>query len=300
MAHNPSVSFAKPLVTPDDARRFLDAHHDAPVDHIEAFATGHWSAAFGYEVDGERLVVRFGRNREWYEVDQAAHAYDSVDLPVPRVREIGEVTDGVVYAISERKDGVFLEDTDGPKLRGLVTRLLDALRSAPLVSEPDYTWRGWLEAGIDPAGRNAPWRALVAQDAYAGPVAVRAEDRVRALLDGVVDERRELVHGDLLHKNVLVAPDLSAINAVFSWKCSARGDSLFDLAWITFWAPWYPGIAALGPTEMAPSEPQASLRHHCYELYIGLNHLSWFAQVEDRANLHRVAGELERRLDERR
>ena len=82
--------FAKPLVGIDDARAFLEVHHGRPIANLEAFATGFWSAAFGYEVDGERLVVRFGRNREWYEVDQAAHAYDSDDVPVPRVREIGD------------------------------------------------------------------------------------------------------------------------------------------------------------------------------------------------------------------
>ena len=292
--------FAKPLVGIDDARAFLEVHHGRPIANLEAFATGFWSAAFGYEVDGERLVVRFGRNREWYEVDQAAHAYDSDDVPVPRVREIGDAGDGVVFAISERKDGVFLEDTDpadAAKLRPALDRLLKGFREAPLVEQPDYTWRSWLEAGIDPEGRNKPWRSLIAKDPYAGPIADRADARVRELLDQI-PERHEVVHGDLLHKNVLVAEDLSRINAVFSWKCSARGDALFDIAWLTFWSAWFPGIAAMDARALAPDEPDAALRHHCYEVHIGATHLNWYGRVDDKPNVYRVAAELERRLDD--
>ncbi len=283
--------FAKPVVALDDARAFLGAHHGSAIDNLEAFSTGFWSAAFGYEVDGNRLVARFGRNREWYEVDQAARGYDAEDLPVPRVIEIGDVGEGVVFAISERADGIFLEDVDDPRLGPLVTRLLDALRHAPRLDEPDYTWRSWLDAGLDPNGRNAPWRRLVALDPVAGPVGDRADARLAELLDQV-PEKRELFHGDLVHKNVLVAPDLSKINAVFSWKCSGRGDALFDLAWLTFWAPWYPGIAAL---DLRPREEDAVL-HRIYELHIGATHLNWYGQVDDKVNLYKVAAELERRL----
>lgn len=283
--------FAKPPVTIADARAFLDTHHRQRVENLEAFSTGFWSAAFGYEADGTRLVARFGRNREWYEVDQAAHGYDTDGLPVPRVVEIGTVADDVVFAISERKDGVFLEDVNDPQLAPLVSQLLDALRAAPLLDKPEYTWRSWLAAGLDPNGRNAPWRKLVARDPIAGPIADRVDARIAQLLDEV-PEKQELFHGDLVHKNVLVAEDLSSINAVFSWKCSGRGDALFDLAWLTFWSPWYPGIAALG---LKPNDQDAKL-HHIYELHIGATHLNWYGQVEDKVNLHKVAHEIERRL----
>jgi aminoglycoside phosphotransferase (APT) family kinase protein len=40
-----------------------------------------------------------------------------------------------------------------------------------------------------------------------------------------------VLHGDLLHGNVLNSQDAKRITAVFSWKCSQRGDFLFDTAW---------------------------------------------------------------------
>ena len=52
-------------------------------------------------------------------------------------------------------------------------------------------------------------------------------ERVRTLVDAC-PERRDLVHGDLLHGNVLVSPDARRVEAVLSWKCSVRGDFLYD------------------------------------------------------------------------
>jgi aminoglycoside phosphotransferase (APT) family kinase protein len=115
-------------------------------------------------------------------------------------------------------------------------------------------------------------------------------------------ERRDLVHGDLLHGNVLVSPDATRITAVFSWKCSVRGDFLFDAAWCTFWSPWYDGIAAAHPlagllTALDVGADRSALvdaavRHHCYELHIGFTHLGWNIWTGDSANLAATAGRL--------
>jgi len=112
-----------------------------------------------------------------------------------------------------------------------------------------------------------------------------------------------LDHGDLLHANVLIADDASRVNGVFSWKCSLRGDYLYDTAWCTFCgAIWHPGIAAADPWRRILREPtivddaaaltDAAVRHHCYELHIGLTAMAWNVWVDDTANLRRVAGHL--------
>ena len=46
-----------------------------------------------------------------------------------------------------------------------------------------------------------------------------------------------MVHGDLLNRNVLVAPDGSRLTAVFDSGCSTYGDFLYEVAWFTFWPP---------------------------------------------------------------
>jgi hypothetical protein len=89
---------------------------------------------------------------------------------------------------------------------------------------------------------------------------------------------------------------------VLSWKCSVRGDFLFDAAWCSFWAPFHPGIAAADPLSAllrAPSvraEPgalrDAATRHHCYELHIGFTHLGWNIWTGNQADLAATARRL--------
>ena len=107
------------------------------------------------------------------------------------------------------------------------------------------------------------------------------------------------MHGDLLHSNVLISDDASRVNAVFSWKCSTRGDFLYDVAWCTFWGAFHQGIVATDVLGRIPSEPSitadagafeyAAERHHCYELHIGARHLGWNAWVGDEQALREVA-----------
>ena len=291
----------KPLVSLDEAQAFLDRYHGFAVAGLEQLSGGVWSAGFGYRAGGDELVARFGRDRGWFENDRRMETFASADLPIPHVRDVGVAMDGMYFAISERAYGRFLEDVEpsesGP-LSALVARLLRALREAP-DEDVDYTWREWLLYGLDPAGPNGEWWARIAASPAVAPVANAAQARIRELLDAC-PARRELVHGDLLAKNVLVAEDVSAPRAVFSWKCSARGDSLYDIAWLTFWGAWgLPGIAAIDPWSLRADDgsPDAAIRHHCYELHIGATHLCWNTQTQDDAELAKVAGQLAELLE---
>ena len=299
-------------VSLDEAAAFLAARHSSGVEDVEILRGGFWSAAFGYRADGRELVVRFGERRDWFEVDRAAMAFAAPDLPVPEVLEIGDAFGGA-YAISVRHHGRFLEDVrpDEAAVAGpAVVRTLDALRrvSAPPHastawhdpgSSPDrLTWRRWLTDGLidHPHRRVSGWRRLLAADEAVDQVFRAAERRVGELAK-VCPERRDLVHGDLLNRNVLVADDGSQVTAVFSWKCSVRGDFLFDVAWCTFWGTWRPGVAAMdlwhrtanSSTLAREDLADAAIRHHCYELQIGASHLGWNAWCGKAEELRAVA-----------
>ena len=248
--------------------------------------------------------MRFGEIVEGFEDDRRAMAYASPDLPVPEVLEIGHAFDRG-FAISRRHHGRFLEDVtpdDADAARPMLRRLLVSLRDAPHADgERDGPWREWLRASLrddDPTFPNHGWREKLAVHPDADSVFVRAEARVLELSDGV-PERRDLIHGDLLHRNVLVSDDASRVEAVFSWKCSLRGDHLFDVAWCTFWGEaFHPGIAALDPfTLMDDGAPDARARHRCYELHIGATHLGWYAWTEDEPSLRRVTELVATRLE---
>ena len=299
---------SQPL-THEQVATFLAHVHAGRVEHVESLAGGWWSSAWGYRSNGEELVVRFGPDASWYEADRMAMAFDGPCLPVPDVREVGTDPDGRAYAISVRHRGVFLEDTPlehAGALAPTLTGLLVALYAVPTEVDgpvhwhspcaPRCSWRQFLVAGLvdDPDNVVHGWSATVSSDPKLSVLSSAVAERIGALADGI-PERRDLVHGDLLHGNVLVTPDAHRVEAVFSWKCSVRGDFLYDAAWCSFWSPWYEGIAAADPLAgvlAAPAvraEPNAlvdaAARHHCYELQIGFTHLGWNIWTGNRADL---------------
>lgn len=285
----------------EEVARFLAARHGKAVADLQLLHGGFWSAAYGYRVDEGELVIRFGRNRDWFEMDRDAMAYDAPDLPVPAVLEIGDAFSGA-YAISVRRHGRFLEtvapheaDVAGPT----IVRLLAALKAAP-PSATTTRWRDWLIGGLvdDPSRDVSGWRTALAADPKLDSLFRASESRVGDLAPSC-PERRDLVHGDLLHSNVLISDDASSVQAVFSWKCSIRGDFLFDVAWCTFWGAFHPGIAAADVFRRVVSDDSiaadsraldgAAERHHCYELHIGATHLGWNAWVGNEQALRAVA-----------
>jgi len=291
----------------EDVLAFLSSHHGAPVTDLEVLSGGFWSAAYGYRLGDRELVLRLGQSAEWFAIDRAATAYSREGLPVPAVLDIGDAFGGA-YAISERYRGRFLEsvsvdeaDVAGPTL----ISLLETLRSVPDDGRDPGAWRDWLVACLrdDPTHPTSGGRAKLAADPELDRLYRACESRIHELLDACA-ERRDLIHGDLLHANVLIAPDASRVNAVFSWKCSVRGDFLFDVALCTFWgAIAHPGIGATDPLgrtlATAPAEllADAALRHHCYELHIGTSHLGWYAWTDDDYWLRLDAAHLEMLLE---
>ncbi len=285
----------------EEVGRFLTDHHDRTIEGLELLHGGFWSAAYGYSVDDRGLVLRVGQLREGFEMDREAMAYNAPDLPVPEVLEIGDAFEKA-YAISVRHHGRFLEtvttdeaDAVGPT----IVRLLAALKSSPPPATPSR-WRDWLIDGLvdDPRRHVSGWRAKLAADPKLDSLFRACESRIRQLAASC-PERSDLVHGDLLHSNVLISDDASRVNAVFSWKCSTRGDFLFDAAWCTFWGAYHPGIAAANVFHRVVTDPLftvepralegATDRHHCYELQIGATHLGWNAWVGDEEGLRAVA-----------
>jgi aminoglycoside phosphotransferase (APT) family kinase protein len=286
--------------TQEEVTAFLTRHHGGAPDDIEPLTGGAWSSAWAYRAGGEELVIRFGRERAWYEADRMAMAFDGPDLPVPQVREVGTTPTGGAYAISLRHYGQFLEDTPvehADAVAPTLTRLLVALYQVPAfpdipvmwhpAGEPAGTWRELVLARVedDPGNRVHGWRAVLDADPKLAALSSAVCDRVKTLVEAC-PERRDLIHGDLLHGNVLVSPDFSQVRAVLSWKNSLRGDFLYDAAWCSVWGPvFYPGIAAVDPLAGLLEEPglqadqsalvDAAVRHHCYELQIGFTHLGW-------------------------
>ena len=272
------------------AQEFLRNRFGSDVTDVALAGAGEWSRAFSFNAEGEEFIVRFGAHVEDFHKDRRAFAFRSPALPIPEVTEIGEAFGGF-HAVSRRVSGVMLDHLGHDELVRTLPALfrgLDAVRAADVSATsgfgrwgadgtaPFSSWRDFLlsVADDDPATRTFG-RASVA----AIPTALRAFDSAFAQLGELVascPEARHLVHGDLLNRNVLV--EAGSLAGVIDWGCSLYGDFLYDIAWLSFWGPWFPAFEgidiraeALGHYEsIGLAVPDLEARLLCYELHSGL------------------------------
>lgn len=304
----------------EQVENWLTHYHNAEIRELASLSGGFWSSAFSYRIGTQDYVFRLSDMAEGFAIDKAAMRFTNPKLPIPKVIETGKAL-GFNYAISERHYGRFIETTtanEGSIVGKTLEALLAELRAIPTskndpviwhdsAGSTTITWHRWLKNGLadNPNSLVSGWRSKLAEHAEIDNLFIACESRIHELLT-VCPERRDLIHGDLLHQNVLVSKDASQVTAVFSWKCSAFGDFLYDVAWCTFWSDWHPGIAAsdiwnrtLSANDLTEDDlVNAALRHHCYELQIGTSHLGWNVWVGNKKELETLAHVLKHKLEE--
>jgi hygromycin-B 4-O-kinase len=238
-------------ITDAEACRFVAGHYGRRAADIRLLGAGEWSRAYGFVLDGRDTVIRFGDHVEDFRKDQVMAAHSSAALPIPPVIEIGAAGDGY-FAVSQRAPGELLDGLDVAGMRAALPGLLAALGAlrdidvsgtegygnwAPDRTGPAASWAQALLAISQETARVPGWRAALA----ASPVGTRPFDqgyaRLRELAAGLPDQRN-LIHGDLVNRNVLV--QRSRITAVIDWGNALYGDWLYDAAWLIFWWPWFP------------------------------------------------------------
>ncbi len=274
-----------------EAAEFLRDRYGRRARGVSPAGRGEWSVAYAFRCDKAEYVVRFGGEREDFEKDRLAGAYASRELPIPRVVEVGETLGGF-YAVSERAFGAHLETLDEPAMRAVLPSLfsaLDAARRADVShtvgyglwdaagAAPHPTWQGALLAVGDdsPTGRTHGWRERLASS----PLGCGPFDEALDCLHGLVGDcpgERHLTHNDLLNRNVFVAD--GRIAAVIDWGCAMYADFVYELAQLTFWAPWFPGLRGIDLAGEAERHyetvglhvPGFRERLRAYEIHIGL------------------------------
>ena len=141
------------------------------------------------------------------------------------------------------------------------------------------TWRDFLLDGEN------EWRALLA----ASPLDDAALDVAFERLKQLADEPpggRHLIHNDLLYRNVLVFED--KISAVLDWQCSLYGDFLYDIALLSYGAPWFPAMEGIDWEAEARQHfasikldvPELAKRLLCCKIHVGLSALGWNIYTE--------------------
>ena len=281
----------KPILHLADIEPFLRERYEAVTD-LELLQGGAWSAAFGFRAAGRPLVVRFGQHAQDYEKDRMAGGWARSGLPAPRVMEIGVAFDGV-FAVSQRLPGDKLDTLPPARLVAALDSLLESLgvlhgvevpgegygALAPDGSGSHRRWRDFLLAVRERDDeRLRGWRQRLAAAAPAQAAFDQGFAALAAEVHQCADQRR-VIHSDLLYGNVLVGHD-NRISAIFDWGNALIGDPLYDIAWLIFWSPWYPGMDAAYIRQAAAERFGGAAfaeRLRCYQLHIALDGLQYQA-----------------------
>ena len=291
--------------------RFLTARFGSSVRDVSPLGAGKWSRAFSFDTDESRLVVRFGDHDEDFAKDRIAASWQQPGLPAPKFIEMGEAF-GTFYAITERAEGKFLDHLTRNEVAEVLPsllRVLDALRRVPVAEGAGFgvwnrngvgehsSWKDALLTVETKRPRIDGWRRRLRE----WPECEQAFDlgfgRLQILAERV-PSRHDVIHRDLLNRNVLVTD--ANVTAVFDWGCSMYGDHLYDIAWLTFCASYTSGFDRLEIRRLARQHyvnegfdpDDFDLRINCYELHIGLGALTYRAFLGDEGGAQSLATQI--------
>lgn len=284
-------------LTTSDIHEFFRNQLGQDIAELSRIGQGEWSFAYSYRDNSGDKIVQFSCLDSDFKKDRYAVAFDSSDMPVPKIVDIGAAF-GAYYAISEKADGRAIDYLNHSEMRRILPSLLkmmDALRLVDLSQTTGYGgWNevgnashaSWRESLLDitdrPTDRINGWKAKLAASHVGIDVFNELYQELASSVD-VCPEERYLIHADLLHYNLLVADN--QVTAVIDWGCAKYGDFLYELAWFTFWAPWFPAMEGIDPRQEALSHyaeiglqvPNFEERMRCYEIHIGLDSIVYSA-----------------------
>ena len=284
-----------PDLTESDVHEFLSQHVGRGVTDISRTVhQGEWSQAFQYRDGNSERIVRFSELDEDFRKDRFAYIFSSSQLPIPQILDIGEAYGGY-YAISVKADGDPIDNLGQSDVLSTLPQLLDlldALRLVDVSGTTGYgTWKSdgnaphasWRDSLLDvaqdrPHERFSGWKRKLAASPVGTEFFCRAYEQLVSLAD-FCPEDRHLIHADLLHFNLLVSNN--QVTSVINWGCAKYGDSLYDLAWLSFWAPWFPSMSGIDFKRESQRRYRSSHiqvpcfeeRMRCYEIHIGLDNL---------------------------
>ena len=266
------------------AKALLRERYQIDPETVQPLAGWRKAQAFGFDSpDGPRVLrLRSDPDPASSEKDRLAAArYASARLPIPRVLEVGGLSQGGCFCVTERAPGVAIGYQDPVASPALAGAIVEALLEVHLAAIPRTARPGeWGSLGPDRGFESWPefvrWR--VARDRRGwerlleGPLARLLTRQITELLPFLPDVRR-LVHGDFGMDN-LIARD-SHVTGVIDWERSLYGDFVYDIAYLDFWGS---GSGFAGRCRERFAGTGLDLSHYeeriqCYQAIIGLSSL---------------------------
>ncbi|SEN37629.1 phosphotransferase family protein [Paenibacillus sp. OV219] len=292
------------------ADRFVKDRFGDRALNLASLASGDWSRAYSFLLDGREMVIRFGAYVGDFEKDRVMGAFSMDTMPIPKVVEVGETENGF-FAISERIQGEkHLDELDESEIRIVLPQLFDALfelQELDLTStqeiglwRPEGTGPSWaaeLLSVAEPRDRLAGWRDRLDTSPREASIFDAGVAKLRQLAPQL-PEIRGIVHNDLLNRNVLVANGKLA--GVFDWGNAVYRDPLYDHALFLYCWPWFPQWHGIDLQEILDQHwekrggPPAQMKERllCCLIHIGLDNIAYCAFRERTEDMRQNADQL--------
>lgn len=300
----------KPLVGTEMVLGVLEAFFGEPVFNLEVVAGGNVAQTFSFTAGAEDYIVRFNAQM-LVNFEKEAYVYENFASPrisIPRVVHVGRAGD-LHFAITEKARGQNLLQLPRSDYLALLPHLietLDAIHQVDVGERRGYgifdgrgvahasSWSEHLaainseEAEGDFWGK---WHVLFRESFLERDVFDATYHRMMQLA-GYAPDERSLVHGGYGFGNVL-AQD-GRITAVLDWMDARYGDFLYDVAWLDFFSPddEFHRLFQEYYRAMGREVPHYSERLLCYECYIALDAMRFYARGNNKPNYEWARGRI--------
>lgn len=252
---------------------------------VKQMAEGEESQAFSFRAGNASYVMRVNPEVEGFlKDDHAYRQFQSLNLPIPKVVEVGRIDAKHAFCISEMLPGITLQDADETAVATLLpalTNLWGEVGKVNIENSKGYgdfasngnasfsSWRDYLLSVLD----ESKYQWAKSQGIDVGLIKEISSEFAK-LVENCPEERK-LVHGDFGSNNVLVDTEKSKITALLDWENALYGDPLVDIAIAYFWRTWLMCMeksAAHWENRLGSMENYKQ-RIRCYQLRIGLHEI---------------------------
>lgn len=289
----------KPHVGPDDVASLVAQHLGGPVRNVRPVEGGNVARTYSCTVGEREYIVRINRqmgaNFEKEAVIRRMLA--ATNVPIPRIVHIGRFGD-LNYAISEKAEGRRLDTLPPGDVAAVLPAMIETLGAIHAVDTTATSgfgafgddgrglfpsWRAFLEAirEEEPEGEfYGRWHAMFDSTFLERDLVDRIFERMMRRINRCPEDR-SLLHGDYGFGNILVRD--GRITAVLDWLNAMYGDVVYDVAWLDFWAVGAELAAVFHDHYLSTgvSVVHYDDRVRCYQDYIGLDALRFFAKTGD-------------------
>ncbi len=291
----------KPTVDQETILLLLKDTFELPISELTPAQGGMIAQALSFRVNDKGYILRFktGAMDATYQKDIFIyHHFASSVLPVAPILKVGWF-ENLFYAISEKLPGKGLGFLSEEEYRRTIPSIVETLYAIQQTGVKKWSGYGLLDdqgTGMFPSwnsfianvieeermeGFYGKWHILFHTTFLERDYFEKVYEEMLKLLKKCPEERY-LVHGGYGYNNLLAHE--GRVTAVLGWADAMYGDFVYDIAYLHQWPPFeidYSELLYRYFTDKRVTIPNFRERLLCYQLYIGLDGLRFFAKTNN-------------------